>query len=644
MGTENRGMSVWIRIVAGVWTTAAVSGIVKIYGLDDVVFFNKGVISLGTFLLGVWAAGKAQAGWYQDRRKFAIAYFMAWGLVFSEVLGTAMRLDVTRGGVNLHRTGVGFMAVSALVLALIAVPFFSAVMGFSVQPKREHGDRFRLNKVFFAAWGILFVGYIPCILAFYPGLYCYDMVWQWAQFDAWEFTTHHPLIHTLFGGALIELGRMLGGSYNRGLFLHSLVQTLFLTGAMAYGIRFLVKWGMNRLCVMLTGMFFLLFPFFPVMGISTTKDTVFAGFFLITFIGVCDMAAERKIYRRWSLIRFVVCGVMMCLFRNNAVYGLAVMAGCFALAWLVQRIKKQDQKFLLKAAGLTVACILLSQGMFTVLERGLHAAKGSKAEMLSLPMQQMARAYVYHQEEFSSEERDELLRFFDESCLLRYKYYVSDPVKAGMHMEQFELADFIRLWIRLGKRFPEEYVKSPFYNMMGLWYMGGDSSCYMEYKMSQPFDEEHRVETRSKLPWLKDYYSWFTDENLQEYLPGLSVFFYTSFYSWCVALAAGILLAKRKYLYLPLPLFLASYGFTLVFGPCMIIRYFLGIMLCIPILWAMVFQADPAGLQEDGDTARMSELAGIQSPAGSYELGSEELCRKKRTRGRRSRRSRTQLK
>ena len=159
-------------------------------------------------------------------------------------------------------------------------------------------------------------------------------------------------------------------------------------------------------------------------------------------------------------------------------------------------------------------------------------------------------------------------------------------------MENFELVPFLRLWMKLGMQFPGEYLKSPLYNMMGLWYMGGDSSCYMEYSMSSPIDEVRAVETVSKLPFLKDYYSWFTDEHLQKYLPGISVFFYTSFYSWCVILAAGVLLAKRKYLQLLLPLFLVSYSFTLIFGPCMIVRYFMGVMLCIPVLAAATFEDD----------------------------------------------------
>ncbi len=600
MEIESEKMKMWMKAVAAVCMVAAFSGIIKVYGLENVIFFNKGIISLGAFLLGAAAAGKAWDGWRQNRRTFVIGYLMAYGLVFSEILGTAMRLEVTRGGVNLRISGALFMAGASVALALLVAPFFMTMIDFSIEPGREYGDEHRLNKVFLVVWGILFVGYFPCILAFYPGLYNNDMIWQWLQFDSWSFTTHHPLIHTLFSGAVIELGKILGGSYNNGIFLHSLVQTFLFTGAIAYGIRFMVKRRMNRIGVILVGLFFLLFPFFPVMGISTTKDTIFAGLFLITFVDICDMAAEGQFYRGRRLVLFLMNGVLMCLFRNNAIYGLAVMVCCLMIFWVILRARNRNRGFLLKAAGIAMVCILLSQIMFMALERGLHAEKGSKAEMLSLPMQQMARSYVYHQEEFSKEDREALLRFFDEASLLQYTYYLSDPVKNGLDMEKFQVFDFVRLWVRLGRQFPGEYVLSPLYNTMGLWYMGGDSSCYVEYKMLPPFDQEHVVEERSKLPWLKEYYTWFTDGNLQKFLPGLSIFFYTSFYSWCVVLAAGILIAKRRYEYLVLPLFLGCYGFSLVFGPCVTVRYFLAVMMCVPILAVVVFQKVLGG-DEDAD-------------------------------------------
>lgn len=587
-------MSAAVKTAVSLWLVAAISGMMRVCGIQDAVLFNKGILSIGVFALGWMVTSGNYENWKADKRRFLLCFAMASGVVFTEFLGMLMWLEASRGGTNLGPAGVAWVIISTPVMAWAAVPFFYRISGWAVYTDAGRYEKVRLNRIFFMAWGILFVGFLPCALAFYPGLYCYDMVWQWAQFAEGIYSTHHPLIHTLFSGGVIELGKMLTGSYEKGLFIHSLVQLLILSGSMAFALRFLVK-RKTRLWVVLTvGAFFLLFPFFPVLGISTTKDTIFGCLFLIVFVCICDMAAEHRFYRGWQLAAFLAAAVLMCLFRNNAVYGLVVMLGVLILTFLVLKFHRKEGTWILHASGMILICIIASQCMFGVLERGLHAAKGSSAEMLSVPMQQMARVYVRHQEELTSEERAEMTRFFDEGMLLKYKYYVSDPVKAGMDMEYFNdhKGDFVRLWMQLGRKFPGEYLASPLYNTFGLWYIGGDSSCYMEYKMSPPFDEEHAVETRSKIPWLMAYYSWFTYENLQEYLPGLSLVFYTSFYSWCIALGAGILVVKRKYIYLILPLFLAAYGFTLFFGPCIIVRYCYGMILCVPVLAVMVFQEE----------------------------------------------------
>lgn len=57
-------------------------------------------------------------------------------------------------------------------------------------------------------------------------------------------------------------------------------------------------------------------------------------------------------------------------------------------------------------------------------------------------------------------------RFFEKDWLTRYRYYLSDPVKKGMNMElvEDEPVEFLKLWARLGKQFPSEYLEAPLYN------------------------------------------------------------------------------------------------------------------------------------------------------------------------------------
>ena len=573
------------KILLGAANVLLAAGLIRIMGLWDWIYFNKSFLSAALFLLTVEGSGRTAAQMKENGRKGRTAFFLSWLLCFTEILGASLRLLENQGGVTITVGTVAWMAGAAFGFSWILEPFFFWLLGIRWQPKAA-GKR-SLNQVFFLCWAVLFVGWLPCFFAFYPGLYCYDLIWQWQMFASGSYSTHHSLIHTLFSGGVIELGKILFGSYERGLALHSLVQMLLLTGAMAFSLRYLAKIRVPRAVWLLIAGFYLLFPFFPVSGISTTKDILFGGLMLVVFVCLSDMVRERKIYRGLPLAGFLVVLILMGLFRNNAVYGIAFLVAClllWALAVFV-REKKKDE-FLLKLALIFAVGILGMEGGFIGLKKGLDAQQGSVAEMLSMPMQQMARTYVYHQEEMDENDLKELFSFIPEDNLSRYKYYVSDPVKSGTDQAYLEenLGEFVKLWVRLGLQFPGEYLLAPVYNMMGLWYLGGDSSCYVEYQMSQPFDQEHAVETRSLLPGLKEVYSWFTDIHLQTYLPMVSMVFYTSFYVWMVLLAGAESFGRGEKKTLVLPLFLGGYILTLALGPCITVRYLLGVMMAAPVL------------------------------------------------------------
>lgn len=572
-------------------TLLAVSGLIEIYGLSDSIFFNKGILSAGLFCFSMWALRRLTDDYRQNHRTAAAAFLLSALLAWTELLGIGLRLRATGGTVIITLPSVLWITGSAFLLAVFMEPLFYRLMNSVKRRSDAKPDTKQLNQVFFQTWLLVFLGYLPCLLAFFPGLYCYDMSWQWAMFASGTYNTHHPLLHTLFSGGLLETGYRLFGSYQAGLALHSIVQLAILSGCGAFAVRYLVKISVPPMVWKLTAAFYVLFPFFPVLGISTTKDTLFSGLFLIVFVCICDMVTSRKCYCGKRLVLFLAVTALMGSFRNNAVYGLCFTALCLLIAYVILHLRQNKSGLLLPLAGALILSSLGSQSINLALEKGLDADKGSVAEALSIPFQQLARIYVYHEDEMNPADQEELFRFIPADALSGYKYYVSDPVKAGLNSSYLEAnkADFFRLWLRIGRQFPGEAILATAYNTMGLWYLGGDSSCFVLYEMGQPFDEAHQVEMHSLLPPLKNAYSWFTDANLQKHLPMVSIPFYTSFYSWMVLILTVVILVKKRYSYLVLPAVLIGYLLTLVPGPCIIVRYMMGIMMCAPVFGAVIF-------------------------------------------------------
>lgn len=587
---EEHGGRTWAVLMAAANVLAA-SGLVKIYGLQDQVYFNKNLLSAAVFLVSLVLVPMAAGDLRRDRRLGGYALALSWLLAFTEILGLGLRrmLNALPSVVNLP--SCLWMMGSALAFCWLLEPFFFRV--FSAVQEKTGRDRrgSSVTKVFFITWAAAFVGYLPCFFAFFPGLYCYDMIWQWAMYVSDWHSTHHPLVHTLLSGWLLELGNRFFGNYNAGLVIHSMFQLLVLSGSVAFAVRFLYKLRVPRKIWLAAAVFYIFFPFFPVLGLSTTKDVIFGCLFLNVFVCICEMVNARRLWRGWRLAAFLLLTVLMGLFRNNAVYGLLFLAVCVAAGALLFRRQKTERRLLLAMLLALLVSIVGIKGGFYALERGLDAHKGSVAEMLSVPCQQLARTYVYHGEEMQPEDKEELFHYIPEDALASYIYYVSDPVKGKLDANYLaaHTKEFFRLWARIGKQFPGEFVLAPVCNTMGVWYMGGDSSCYMEFKMSPLFSENYVVEEDSKLPLLRDAYRWFTDKNIQEHLPLLSLIFYTAFYAWLVLAAMTAVLARGNYLYLTPCMYLAGYILTLFLGPCVTVRYMMGVMLCVPVLLAVVF-------------------------------------------------------
>lgn len=258
---SDRGVFLILKLL---WAWAAVYGLSRMAGqtgLSDMLLFPKSLLSVFLFGAGFFLIGRMAEDWKENRCLAFWAQLLSAMLCFTELLGTGLRL--TEAGVfGKAAEGAQLLTAAekqvyldswqswawtvftAVALSAYLEPFLFRLETFL--PTEEacfKRDKKGILSVFFKSWILLFLGYLPCFLAFYPGLYCYDMTWQWDMYWTGDYSTHHPLLHTYLCGWLFELGNTLFGSYNAGLALQSLLQTGILTGCMAFAAAFLAKWG-----------------------------------------------------------------------------------------------------------------------------------------------------------------------------------------------------------------------------------------------------------------------------------------------------------------------------------------------------------------------------------------------------------------
>ena len=150
--------------------------------------------------------------------------------------------------------------------------------------------------------------------------------------------------------------------------------------------------------------------------------------------------------------------------RNNGIY-VAVLSMPFIAIVLRKYWKKIIPMFL----GIIVIYCVLKTAIFSL----LNIQNGSVAEMLSVPLQQIARVEKNHREELNDETINQINNFFEcKNIGDKYNPVLSDPVKAELNTNFFNenKLEFINLWLKLLRNYFKDYVESFISNSYGYYY------------------------------------------------------------------------------------------------------------------------------------------------------------------------------
>lgn len=439
---------------------------------------------------------------------------------------------------------------------------------------------------FFICTAILCFAYLPIFLAYYPGLFAYDVDTQIPQYLE-GYSKHHNLIHTLYLHFFYHyIGGNLLNSYTAGIAWASVVQMVIFSAMISYVHTFLRKVQVNVMVRILLITLSALLPFFSVLSISMTKDVLFTGFTGILFVGLYYWDWDEAYYKKTiNKVIYIVSVIGTILFRNNGIYAVlfALLAGMLLLV-----LKKKNYKFLICTVVGMVLATLISSGM----AKALSAVNGSQNEMLSIPYQQLA--YVYHQEELTDEEKAEIESFLPD--VNKYKPYISDPVKAnaqGAYHKKQLLVCYLKLFVK----YPMDYVEAFLLNNMGYFYIGDtthaeiygadleERSGYLLTDTKEGFGVEHK----SYLVKLENLYEkLFSANQYQKILP-LAAICSPAVYFWSIILLVFYAIDLKKQCWTQFA-FLFGLILTILAGPCSLIRYALPYIVCIPVLGAAVLK------------------------------------------------------
>lgn len=443
------------------------------------------------------------------------------------------------------------------------------------------------KHIYWLYFGCILICWIPAFLAVYPGIYSYDAYPQVLQIIGNKgLNAHHPLIHTLLLNGCFLLGHTLTGDYNVGLTFYVIIQMLFMALVFARIQNKLRQYKLPLIIRIFSFAFLVFSPINQIWVCLTTKDTIFAGFFVLMILELIDILinSEKFFGNPFCMLRFVWICVFMCLFRNQGIYIIYVL-----VPFLVIIVKHYRKKSVL----LLLSVIIIVKAFLGPVSTWMGVKPPNPREALSVPIQQMARTLVLYPENVTDEEKKIIYQYLPEEYINQYIAVTSDPVKEGFDEEWFRKnpLPFFTTWFSIGVRNLSCYIDSFLYESGGYFYT--DYTPYwvefILYDGSWMDQNILGIERNTLFPAYDDYLRSVSKDIIQDKVPLVSTILSEAFPFVVLLIVGSYLIIKKRYSYLLVLVPILSFWGTMILGPLCAIRYAFPVIVCVPVMLSLLF-------------------------------------------------------
>lgn len=561
--------------------------------------FGKGMAPV--LLAGFVAYLLLYFGRIQDRRLRWIAGIGGALLSFSHVFGNYLHW---KNDLFITPAQTFLLLVVAGGVALFTVPLFALLInGIQKGTGRWHvlarqQEKKPVKYLFLKYWMGIFACYVPVFLCYWPVNFIYDAKYQLSEVVNNDYKIHHPILHTLLMGKCYKLGTRLG-SVSLGMSFYALIQMLILSAALAYTLRYLYLRGVPKFFRVAVFLISALFPMNSIFSITATKDVLFAAFFLVFMVLVLQCCYHQEEITWQMALWLIADGSLMIMFRKNAVYAVVIAVPFLILA--IRGIKRKALLLVLLIVTIWSADYIDGKVLIAVNAINDDHIK----ESMSVPMQQLARVADYRREEVDEITYQEMLQYWPAGFESAYNPYLSDGIKNRVNQAVLEenLGSFLKLWAKVGCRFPGEYIESFLTNTMGFWYMG-DTAHYMAvgdglavfHTLIESGEEIDKQNLFPPAGWLLDPLFLYGKSTKT---PILGFLFRSSTYFWMMVIYSLIVIYRREYRKIAVMAVVFLYYASCFFGPWVALRYIYAVAVCWPLFVSMCFHETSQELAEE---------------------------------------------
>ena len=518
-----------------------------------------------------------------DKRALIIS--IVWSVLFSIGIHIGYSFD-KHGELSLGNPLWYVSILGTLIVAAIAA-YMIIVWPVGTGGHKDLGG----HKVFLRNWIIILGCWIPVFLAEYPGFFVYDATDEYVEVATRTFTTHHPLLHVLMLGGSVCAGHKITGDYNTGIAMFILCQMIVVSAVFAW-----VSMRLRRVSVL----WFALFPTVVMFALCSVKDTLFAIAMMVAVV----LTVEKKNWK--SLLILAISLVTMMLLRRNGVYGFLVYA-IVAVICTVCVSSTEDTKMRLKKGLLVLAFMAIVLGSYKLVDFTLakvtHAEDIENQEIITVPIQQVARTWSVYHDEMDEADLELLYRVLPEDALRRYTPDLSDPVKMDFDNSAYvgREGEYARLWWKLFKEHPMSYINAWIGTSYGYYYpwtvvnvYAGHEMYTFTYTESSYFGYEVETpgERHSLIPVIDRFYRWLSHDDDIQRIPVVNLFFSMGALFWVYMLCAGVMIYRRRWINLCAITLPGAVWMTLLLGPTFLPRYTVFLWFMLPYVIHLAFDKE----------------------------------------------------
>lgn len=418
---------------------------------------------------------------------FSVAYWLVWkkkeikpvkyskglalflSVMYVAGMGYAYADTVTvlvTSSIRLLRTIICICGFWILYLTAINVLYDFIKSGWDAKAPNWKALNVYQRHPFAFPWVIIMGVWLIHLILRYPGTMSYDNARQLSYYFGYDtFTTAQPIFHTVLFSFFVQIGLWLGNE-NLGLFLFVMMQSLVMSGVLAYSLYLMKQWNAPRWLRMLTLGIYIIAPYYTGYASFPIKDFLYTAFFVLILMYSFEWFRDSDALfgTKVKQIGFMVAASMLILVRNNGIYVYLPLA-LFILFSEIARIKKTgDGKW--KRAGIVLLVLLgplvISWGTKAFITEVWNVQKDTPKEMLSLPFQQTARYVRDYGDELTEEERATIDAVLDCDKIAEvYMELTADPVKSTFHAQNTaEVMEYFKVWFRQFLKHPLCYLEA----------------------------------------------------------------------------------------------------------------------------------------------------------------------------------------